>query len=119
MIVNILNLTKNITNIIPHCNKVEIHSSSLESIAILIYNYKTNMDEETAKAIADKQAQLALKKQIIASDSVLKDFNWNLYMPLDQSNVVKSGSAVINHAGAREVSVLQRDVRAPFVQFNF
>jgi len=28
---------------------------------------------------------LALKKQIVASDSILKDFNWTLSMPLDQS----------------------------------
>lgn len=56
MIVNILNFTKNITNIMPHYTKVEIQSINLGSIAILIYNYKSNMDEETAKAIADKQA---------------------------------------------------------------
>lgn len=41
------------------------------------------MDAETAKAVADKQAQLALKKQIVCSDAVLKDFNWNVYLPLD------------------------------------
>ena len=55
MIVNILNLTKNITNIIPHCTRVAIHSINLESKAILIIIIN-NMDEETAKAIADKQA---------------------------------------------------------------
>lgn len=55
------------------------------------------MDAETAKQVNDKQAQLALKKQIVASDSILKDFNWTLSMPLDQSQVGKSGSAVLNH----------------------
>jgi len=77
------------------------------------------MDAETAKQINDKQAQLALKKQIVASDSILKDFNWTLSMPLDQSQVGKSGSAVLNHQAAREISVLQRDVRAPFVELTF
>lgn len=40
-------------------------------------------------------------------------------MPLDQSQVGKSGSAVLNHQAAREISVLQRDVRAPFVELTF
>ena len=30
-----------------------------------------------------KAAQLAMKRQVIASDAVLKDFNWRLNMPLD------------------------------------
>ncbi len=64
------------------------------------------MDAETAKMVQEKQAQLAMKKQIVCSDNVLKDFNWTLSMPLDQSQVVKSGSAIINHAQAREVSAL-------------
>jgi len=33
--------------------------------------------------------------------------------------VGKSGSAVLNHQAAREISVLQRDVRAPFVELTF
>lgn len=40
-------------------------------------------------------------------------------MPLDQSQVGKSGSAVLNHQAAREISVLRRDVRAPFVELTF
>lgn len=40
-------------------------------------------------------------------------------MPLDQSQVGKSGSVVLNHQAAREISVLQRDVRAPFVELTF
>ena len=77
------------------------------------------MDAEQAKAIADKQSQLALKKQVIAADSVLKDFNWNVFLPLDQSFVQKSHSAQLNHAQAREVSALQRDVKAPVIEFTF
>ena len=30
-----------------------------------------------------KAAQMAMKRQVIASDAVLKDFNWRLNMPLD------------------------------------
>ena len=41
------------------------------------------MDAETAKAIQDKQAQLALKRQVVASDAVLKDFNWTINLPMD------------------------------------
>jgi hypothetical protein len=55
------------------------------------------MDEATAKQVADKQAQLQMKKQIVCSDAVLKDWNWNIYMPLDQSQVQKSGNVVLSH----------------------
>lgn len=56
---------------------------------------------------------------VIASDSILKDFNWILNMPLDQSQVVKSGNAIIDHSVAREQTALQRDVRAPTFEFTF
>ena len=41
------------------------------------------MDAETARQVEEKQAQLLMKRQVIASDSVLKDFNWVFTMPLD------------------------------------
>ena len=56
---------------------------------------------------------------MIASDAVLKDFNWVLNMPLDQSNVSKSGNAVLDHSVPREQTVLTRDVRAPQFEFTF
>jgi len=68
---------------------------------------------------ADKAALIALKKQVVASDSILKDFNWVLHLPLDQSQVIKSGSAVLNHEMAREVTTLQRDVKAPYCELTF
>ena len=49
-----------------------------------------------------KAAQMAMKRQVIASDAVLKDFNWTLNMPLDQSHVMKSGNAVLDHSAPRE-----------------
>ena len=38
-----------------------------------------------------------MKRQVIASDSVLKDFNWVFKMPLEHGSVVKSGNAVLDH----------------------
>ena len=60
-----------------------------------------------------------MKRQVIASDSVLKDFNWQFSMPLDQSSVQKSGNAVLDHSAPREQSVLTRDVRAPICELTF
>jgi hypothetical protein len=60
-----------------------------------------------------------MKRMVIASDSILKDFNWILNMPLDQSQVVKSGHAVFDHSVAREQTAMQRDVRAPTFEFTF
>ena len=77
------------------------------------------MDEAQIKAVQEKQAMLMMKRQIVASDSVLKDFNWKMNMPLDQSQVQKSGNAVLDHGVSREHTALQRDVRAPFVEFTF
>ena len=50
---------------------------------------------------------------------MLKDFNWVFTMPLDQSNVGKSGHAVLDHSVPREQSVLTRDVRAPICELTF
>lgn len=41
------------------------------------------MDDATAKQVQEKQHQLMMKRMVIASDSILKDFNWILNMPLD------------------------------------
>ena len=71
------------------------------------------------KAIADKQAMLALKKQIVCTDSTLKDFNWVLNMPLDQNQVAKSNNAVLDHSNAKETTVIQKDVKAPLIEFTF
>ena len=51
------------------------------------------MDAEQARQIAEKQQQLAFKKQVIASNAVLQDFNWNVFLPLDSSHVQKSDNA--------------------------
>ena len=40
-------------------------------------------------------------------------------MPLSQSQVQKSGNAVLNHTLGKESSLLQRDVRAPFMEMTF
>ena len=77
------------------------------------------MDAETARQIEEKQTQLLMKRQVIASDAVLRDFNWVFSMPLDQSSVSKSGNAVLDHTVPREQSVLTRDVRAPFFELSF
>ena len=77
------------------------------------------MDAETARQMEEKQTQLMMKRQVIASDAVLKDINWVFKMPLDQSNVSKSGHSVLDHTAPREQSVLTRDVRAPICELAF
>ena len=76
-------------------------------------------DAETARQIEQKQTQAMMKRQVIASDAILKVFNWVFKMPLDQSDVSKSGHAVLDHSAPREQSVLTRDVRAPFCEIAF
>ena len=77
------------------------------------------MDAETARQIEQKQNAAMMKRQVIASDAVLKDFNWTFTMPLDSSSVQKSGNAVLDHSAPREQSVLMRDVRAPICNLQF
>jgi hypothetical protein len=72
------------------------------------------MTEAEQKAHAIK-----MKRQVVASDSILKDFNWQLNMPLDSSSVKRTSNAVLDHSAPREVSVLQRDVRAPLFDLTF
>ena len=43
-----------------------------------------------------------MKRQVIASDVVLKDFNWTMSMPMDKGSVSKSGNAVLDHSAPRE-----------------
>lgn len=75
------------------------------------------LDAEQIKAIQEKQQMLAMKRQVVASDAILKDFNWVLNMPLDQGAVKRSGNAVLDHSSAREQTVFARDVRAPTFEF--
>lgn len=60
-----------------------------------------------------------MKRMVVASDAILKDFNWQINMPLDQSSVLKAPNAVLDHQHAREVTVLKRDVRAPTFELTF
>ena len=56
---------------------------------------------------AEQKAQaIKMKRMVVASDAILKDFNWQLNMPMDQSGVKKTNNAVLDHSAAREVSVL-------------
>ena len=64
------------------------------------------VDDAAAQQAAEKQRMLMMKRMVIASDSVLKDFNWILNMPLDQSQVQKSGNAVFDHSVAREATAI-------------
>ena len=41
------------------------------------------IDAETARQIEEKQNALLMKRQVIASDAILKDFNWVFSMPLE------------------------------------
>lgn len=58
-----------------------------------------------------------LKKQLVCTDSILKDFNYTLSMPLEYSHVQKSDNVVLDHSGNDEKIVIKQDVRAPIIQF--
>ena len=55
------------------------------------------------------------------ADSILKDFNYTLSMPLDYAHVQKSSNAVLDHSAesVSEKIVIEKDVRGPLIQFTF
>lgn len=69
-----------------------------------------------------QKAQLnLLKKQQVCTDSIMKDFNYKLSLPLDQGQVQKSNNIVLDHQGAPPDAkdAIQKDVRAPLIEFTF
>jgi len=69
-----------------------------------------------------KKAELnLLKKQQVCTDTIMKDFNYKLSMPLDQSQVQKSSHIVLDHTGAPPDAkdAIEKDVRAPLIEFTF
>ena len=69
-----------------------------------------------------KKAQLnLLKKQQVCTDTILKDFNYKLSMPLEYSHVQKSTATLIHNAelAIDEKDVIKKDVRAPQIELTF
>ena len=52
------------------------------------------------EALRQKAQVNLLKKQQVCTDSILKDFNYKISMPLDSSHVVKSNHAILDHNSA-------------------
>ena len=70
--------------------------------------------------VAQQQKSLAeLKRQLVCTDSALKDFNWKLNMPLDHSQVQKDDKVIFDHSNVKEAQVIKKDVRAPIIEFTF
>ena len=69
-----------------------------------------------------KKAQLnLLKKQQVCTDTILKDFNYKLSMPLEYSHVQKSSHTLIHNpdVAVEEKDVIKKDVRAPQIELTF
>ena len=64
-------------------------------------------------ALKEKAAMNLKKKQQVCTDSILRDFNYKISMPLDQAQVEKTGNVVLNHQQAPpdEKDAIQKDVR--------
>ena len=73
------------------------------------------------EALRQKAQLNLLKKQQVCTDSILKEFNFKLSMPLESSHVIKSNHAILDHQSAapEEKDTIQKDVRAPLIEFNF
>ena len=50
------------------------------------------------EALRQKAQLNLLKKQQVCTDSILKEFNYKLSMPLDSSHVVKSNHTILDHS---------------------
>lgn len=76
---------------------------------------------DALRAIQQKAELNLKKKQQVCTDSILKDFNYTMSMPLEHGHVQKSGHATLHHDPQfiEEKNVIQRDVRAPEFTFTF
>ena len=56
----------------------------------------------------------------MCTDSILKDFNYQVNMPLEYAHVQKSGTTIFDHTqSVTEQDSIRKDVRAPQVEFTF
>lgn len=72
------------------------------------------------KALQNKAELNLLKKQQVCTDTILKDFNYKLSMPLEGGHVQKSNHVLLDHTLApEEKDTIKRDVRAPLIEMHF
>ena len=77
------------------------------------------MDPEQ-EALMQKAHLAKLKKQQVCTDSILKDFNFKLQMPLDTSAAQKSSKVILDQSGVvGPGEAMKKDVRAPTAEFSF
>ncbi|CDW85228.1 UNKNOWN [Stylonychia lemnae] len=69
--------------------------------------------------MAQSQSIAELKRQLVCTDSALRDFNWKLNMPLEYSQVQKDNKVVLDHSQVKENQVITKDIRAPHIEFTF
>ena len=69
--------------------------------------------------VQQQKSVAELKKQLVCTDSSLKDFNWKLNMPLEHSQVQKDDKVILDHSVVKEGQVIRKDVRAPVIEFTF
>ena len=61
-----------------------------------------------------KKAELnLLKKQQVCTDSILKDINFTVSMPLESAHVAKANHAIFDNKYVEEKDAIKKDVRAP------
>ena len=71
------------------------------------------------QALKQKAQLNLLKKQQVCTDSILKDFNFQLSMPLEHGHVQKSGNVVLDNQTVQEQDTIKKDVRAPVIEIQF
>ena len=76
---------------------------------------------DAIEALRQKAQQNLLKKQQVCTDSILKEFNYKLSMPLESSHVQKSHHTILDHTGSapEEKDTILKDVRAPKIEITF
>ena len=61
-----------------------------------------------------------LKKQQVCTNAILKDFNYQVNLPLEHGHVQKNKNLILNESeAATVVDSLRTDVRAPVVEMTF
>ena len=72
------------------------------------------------KALREKAAMNLLKKQQVCTDSILKDFNYQISLPLEHAHMQKQNTVLFNSGNAAsETDSVRKDVRAPVIEMSF
>ena len=75
---------------------------------------------DQVKALKQKAQLELLKKQQVCTNSILKDFNYQLSLPLEHAHVQQHQNVAFNSSEpGSEVDTIRKDVRAPVIEMTF